>query len=59
MLERSSALIGVRSRAGRDGAGGKRRLRIGEARGWKLVQVAAFPTTAAELEQAVVAIDRR
>jgi len=31
----------------------QRRLRIGETRDWKLVQVAAFPTTAAELEQAV------
>jgi sarcosine oxidase subunit gamma len=39
--------------AGRDGADGQRRLRIGEARGWKLVQVVAFPATAAELEQAV------
>ena len=53
MLERSSVLIGVRRGAGHDGTGGQRRLRIGEARGWKLVQVAAFPTTAAELELAV------
>lgn len=53
MLERSSVLIGVRRGAGRDGAGGQRRLRIGEARSWKLVQVAAFPATAAELEQVV------
>jgi heterotetrameric sarcosine oxidase gamma subunit len=53
MLERSSVLSAVRREAGRDGAGGQRRLRIGEARGWKLVQVAAFPTTADALEQAV------
>jgi sarcosine oxidase subunit gamma len=53
VLERSSVLIGVGREAGRDGANGQRRLRIGEARGWKLVQVAAFSTTAAELEQAV------
>jgi methylglutamate dehydrogenase subunit D len=53
VLERSSVLIGVRRGAGRDGVGGQRRLRIGEARHWKLVQIAAFPTTAAELEQAV------
>jgi methylglutamate dehydrogenase subunit D len=53
VLERSSALIGVRKEAGRDGADGQRRLRIGEARGWNLLQLAAFPTTVTELEQAV------
>ena len=52
MLDRKSALIGVRT-ASQDGIGGKRALRIGETRGWKLVQVAAFSTTAQELEQAV------
>lgn len=53
MLERSSVLIGVRKETGRDGMGGRRTLRIGETRDWKLVQVAAFPTTRTELEQAV------
>ena len=52
MLDKNSALIGV-LRASRDGIGGKRLLRIGETRGWKLVQVEAFSTTAEELEQAV------
>jgi methylglutamate dehydrogenase subunit D len=53
VLERSSVLIGVGREAGRDGADGQRRLRIGEARDCRLVQVAAFSTTAAELEQAM------
>lgn len=53
MLERSSVLIGVRKETGRDGMGGQRSLRIGETRDWKLVQVAAFPTTRTELERAV------
>jgi heterotetrameric sarcosine oxidase gamma subunit len=53
VLEKSSVLIGVRRAAGRDGAGGQRSLRIGETRDWKLVQVAAFPTTATEVEQEV------
>jgi heterotetrameric sarcosine oxidase gamma subunit len=53
VLERSSVLIGVRKETGRDGMGGQRSLRIGETRDWKLVQVAAFPTTRTELEQAV------
>lgn len=53
MLERSSALIGVRKEGGRDGMGGQRNLRIGETRDWNLAQIAAFSTTATELEQAV------
>jgi methylglutamate dehydrogenase subunit D len=53
MLERSSALNGVLKKGGRDGADGQRRLQLGEERGWNLLQVAAFATTAAELEQAV------
>jgi methylglutamate dehydrogenase subunit D len=52
VLDGNSALIGAR-RASQDGIDGKRLLRIGETRGWKLVQVAAFPTTAEELQQAV------
>jgi methylglutamate dehydrogenase subunit D len=53
VLERSSVLVGVRKEPGRDGMGGQRSLRVGEMRDWKLVQIAAFPTTATELEQGV------
>lgn len=53
MLERSSALVGVMKDGGRDGADGKRRLRVGEARGWALVQIAAYPGTAVELRSAM------
>lgn len=53
MFERQSALAGVLEHGGRDGAGGQRRLRLGEARGWRLVQAAAFPATAAEFVCAV------
>ena len=45
MLERISPLANVRKSGGRDGAGG-RNLRMGESRGWRLVQIAAFPPTA-------------
>ena len=55
MLERRSVLAGARKAGGRDGTGGLRRLRIGEARDWKLLQVAAFPTTTSEFEKAVCA----
>lgn len=53
MFERKSALVGVLIHSGRDGAGGQRRLRVGEVRGWRLVQVAAFPATLGELEKVV------
>lgn len=53
MLERQSALASVLKRGGRDGVGGRRRLRVGEVRGWNLVQLAAFSASAAELESAV------
>jgi sarcosine oxidase subunit gamma len=53
MLERQSALAEVLRQGGRDGAGRARSLRLGEVRGWSLVQVAAFASTLAELEQAV------
>ena len=46
-------LAGVLKSGGRDGTGGERRLRVGEARGWSLVQVAAFPGTARGLATAV------
>lgn len=51
MLERRSALAEALARGGRDGAKGARGLRLGEIRGWSLVQVAAFAATQAELER--------
>ena len=53
MLERNSVLVGVLKSGGRDGAGEERRLRVGEARGWRLVQLAAFPGAAVALATAV------
>lgn len=50
MLEKNSALGALLKSGSRDGAGGQRRLRMGEAKGWKLVQVAAFPGTIVGLE---------
>jgi methylglutamate dehydrogenase subunit D len=38
---------------GRDGADGERRLRVGEARGWALVQIAAYPGTVVEFRSAI------
>lgn len=53
MLERQSALAEALLQGGRDGAGRARSLRLGEVRGWSLVQVAAFAATLAEMERAV------
>jgi sarcosine oxidase subunit gamma len=53
MLERYSALAEALRQGGRDGAGSTRALRLGEVRGWSLVQVAAFATTLPELQRAV------
>jgi len=53
MLEPKSALAGALAKGGRDGAAGKRRCRLGEARGWILLQVAGFPATIAEVERAL------
>jgi sarcosine oxidase subunit gamma len=53
MLRRQSALAEALRRGGRDGSGNARRLRLGEIRGWSLVQVAAFAATLAELERIV------
>jgi heterotetrameric sarcosine oxidase gamma subunit len=53
VLERNSALVGVLKSGGRDGPGGERRLRVGEARGRRLVQVAALPGAATALATAV------
>ena len=50
MLERRSALASVLDKGGRDGADGRRRLTLGERRGWSLVQIAGFPSTLAELD---------
>ncbi len=53
MFEQHSVLAGALRSAGRDGVDGLRRLRIGETRGWSLVQVAAFASTSAEFGQAM------
>jgi sarcosine oxidase subunit gamma len=55
MLERQSALAEALGGAGRTGSGDRRRLRLGEVRGWSLVQVAAFPATLSELAVSVSA----
>lgn len=52
MLERQSAIASALVKGGRDGADGQRRLKLGEQRGWSLTQLAGFPTTLAQLEQA-------
>ena len=54
-LTRQSALAHVLAQTGRSGSNGDRALRLGEIRGWNLVQVAAFGSTVAELEPAVAA----
>lgn len=56
MLERRSALAGALARGGRDGADGRRRLQLGEVRGWSLVQIAAFPGTMARIESILGAV---
>jgi methylglutamate dehydrogenase subunit D len=53
VLERSSVLAQVLKDGGRAGSDGQRRLRIGEARGWELVQFGAFGANLAPLELAV------
>jgi heterotetrameric sarcosine oxidase gamma subunit len=53
VLEKNSALGAVLKSGSRDGAGGQHGLRVGEAKGWKLVQVAAFPGTIVGLEGAL------
>ena len=49
MAERRSALAGALARGGRDGADGRRRLRLSEIRGWSLVKVAAYAAQQAGL----------
>ena len=53
MFERQSALASTLASSGCDRADGTSRLRIGEVRGWNLVQIAAFATTLTDLESAV------
>jgi heterotetrameric sarcosine oxidase gamma subunit len=52
MLERQSAIASALAKGGRDGADGQRRLKLGERRGWSLVQLAAFAATLPQLAQA-------
>ncbi|MDE2252114.1 MAG: hypothetical protein KGL25_12010 [Gammaproteobacteria bacterium] len=54
MLERTSALARNLADGGRDGADGRRRLAIGEVRGWELVQLGVFPGREAEFSTAAV-----
>jgi sarcosine oxidase subunit gamma len=54
MVERRSALAGALAAGGRDGADGRRRCRLGEVTGWSLVQVAAFPSTMAQLRALLI-----
>jgi heterotetrameric sarcosine oxidase gamma subunit len=55
MLDRQSALATALRQPGRTGSDENCALRLGEVRGWNLVQVAAFASTAAELERSVSA----
>jgi sarcosine oxidase subunit gamma len=56
MFESRSALASALAKGGRDGADGRRRCRLGEPRGWLLLQVAGFPATIAEVERALPAV---
>ena len=56
MLARQSALASALAKGGRDGADGKRRCRLGEVRGWLLLQVAGFPATIGEVERVLPAL---
>ena len=53
VFERQSALAGANLQKARHRLDGQPPLRIGEVRGWSLVQIAAFATTLAELKCAV------
>jgi sarcosine oxidase subunit gamma len=53
MLERRSALEKDLQESGRDGAKGGRAVKLGELRGWSLVQVAAFPAEMAAFKAAL------
>ncbi len=58
MFDRKSAIVGAMSPHGCNGADGHRRVRIGEAIGWDLVQIAAFAATSLELESTLRSIFR-
>jgi heterotetrameric sarcosine oxidase gamma subunit len=53
VFERQSALANALTSRGQNGRDGGRQLRIGEARGWSLLQVAGFAITSPELERAL------
>jgi methylglutamate dehydrogenase subunit D len=53
VFERQSALANALTSRGQNGRDGRRQLRIGESRGWNLVQVASFATTLTELATAL------
>jgi sarcosine oxidase subunit gamma len=53
MLERHSALAAALAAGGRDGADGHRELRLGELRGWSLVQIAAHAGGSDVVAQAI------
>jgi heterotetrameric sarcosine oxidase gamma subunit len=56
MLERRSALATALARGGRQGAQGGQLSRIGEVRGWSLIQVGAFAATLQEAEERLEAV---
>ena len=56
MVEPKSALASALAKGGRDGADGRRRCRVGELRGYVLLQVAGFPATIAEVERVLPAV---
>jgi sarcosine oxidase subunit gamma len=56
MLEPKSALASALAKGGRDGADGQRHCRLGELRGYVLLQVAGFPATIAEVERVLPAV---
>jgi sarcosine oxidase subunit gamma len=55
MHDRQSALAAALRQPGRSGSDGNRALRLGEVRGWNLVQVAGFASTTAEMERVLSA----
>lgn len=56
MLERRSALASVIPGPGKLGVGGARGLKLGEARGFSLVQIAGFVPTVAKVEARIAAL---
>jgi methylglutamate dehydrogenase subunit D len=53
VLKRNSPLAAALNQGGRSGVAGQRRLRLGEERGWSLVQLSAFAAKTAELRRTV------